>query len=211
MTGVQTCALPICPDSGAADLGSISDFVKSVADHLGDRATQLEQTRYQSHLAHARPRYPSVYTSIPERQGATGPREVPWDRTVVLLPADDTVVEWTKEHQHTICPVSGLPARLAAGATHVLLYDGAGASKYMCRLDRAGPEIVSRSDLDELGCPGLIGGTHDSYFRWKIEDDLYYTRLSFDLSRSADLKALVDALRPGVISIWDLEQTLLRE
>lgn len=204
-------AFPLKPGNRCTDKEAIMTFMKDVAKHLLDRATQSEKIALKRYEIYKDPQTKSVYAPMPVLTGNN--RGLLPDETYVL-------VAWYKDFYHKkwiedngffnvrtgLRRGSLVISPMLAGTKYLLLHSSNELeSGHIYRLNGEGPVIWSKEDLEEKGYPSELGS--DFYLVFRLAEkrvSMDFDAIRWDLSKLGEFTGFRGSPKPIVVSLSDL-------
>ncbi len=152
-------AFPVSPSENGSGIEAVGNFIREVAEHFSNRASQREQLTYHQYAIHKEAKAPKVHEIMPEYLAATRVRPQPPTESAVLVGfCNRDQKAWVEEKGLYNIRLDANGLKLfgvkEAGAKYLLLREkGQLKSGNIWQITGEAPELVSKSDLKGKGYP----------------------------------------------------------
>ncbi|RLA24414.1 MAG: hypothetical protein DRQ61_01045 [Gammaproteobacteria bacterium] len=153
-------AFPVSPSENSSGIEAVGDFIREVAEHFSNRASQREQLTYHQYAIHKKVKVTKVHEIMPEYLTSTTKiRPQPPSESAVLIGFYNSDQEaWIKDKGLYNIRLDSKGLKLfgvkEAGAKYLLLRGkGQFESGDIWQITSKAPELVSQSDLRGKGYP----------------------------------------------------------
>lgn len=183
-------AFALRPSAGGDD-GSqeLREFIKSIAEHVCDRASARERESYHTFEIHERPAEFQVHQSMPEKFLDESSRQPPLAEIFVLVGwcRGEEHHKWIVKERLYNCRMDTAAGSLRlkpeiTGARYLMLHgDGGKARPGLFRISSKGPRVISKEALKKKGYPLELN--HDNYLIFDIEPAKEFDGFEWDYGK----------------------------
>ncbi len=166
----------------ATGTDDVSNFLKSVVEHLCDRASNREQLSYHLYSAYSRKRSDLIKAKFTENKPGANEREIPPSELCVLVGRyqNFSCLRWAFKNKLFCVEIgsSAQPGRLSpemAGASYLLLSSTAAPLPGLWRVQERGPALLDSASLLSSGFPGTLNAG-SIYAAFKVEPDPEFSK-----------------------------------